>query len=29
MFGVEEAKAREVLEKCNGNMEMAMDMAFA
>ena len=29
MFGVEEAKAREVLTKCNGNMELAMDMAFA
>lgn len=29
MFGVEESKAREVLTKCNGNMELAMDMAFA
>jgi len=29
MFGVEEAKARECLEKCGGNMELAMDMAFS
>lgn len=29
MFGVEEAKARECLEKTNGNMELAMDMAFS
>ena len=29
MFGVDEARAREVLEKCSGNMELAMDMAFS
>jgi len=28
MFGVEEAKAREALEKANGNMELAMNFAF-
>lgn len=29
MLGVDEDKAREVLVKCNGNIELAMDMAFS
>lgn len=29
MLGVDEDKAREVLFKCNGNIELAMDMAFS
>lgn len=28
MLGIDEEKARDVLSKCNGNMELAMDMAF-